>query len=119
MGWELSRLPANPPKGVKADKYEACVTISHKWRALIDPVKGTGSQSSLENRMACRNCGSDNQQRFSGELTASLPDFGDVNVPPVYVCQEALICLNCGFLEMQVPSDTLELLRKKENRAKL
>lgn len=64
--------------------------------------------------MPCKNCGAEDLNKFSAELTANFSDFGDVKVPPVYVCQEALICMICGFLEMQVPAGKLELLRKKK-----
>ena len=64
--------------------------------------------------MPCKNCRSENVQKLSAELTASFPDFGDAKVPPVYICQDAVICMACGFLEMQVPKDKLESL--KENK---
>ena len=64
--------------------------------------------------MPCRNCGSENVQKLSAELTASLPYPKDAKVSPVYICQEALICMACGFLEMRVPKEKLELLRKKK-----
>lgn len=64
--------------------------------------------------MPCKNCGAENLKKFSGELTANFPDFGDIKVAPVYFCQEALICMACGFLEMQVPVDKLDLLRKSK-----
>jgi len=64
--------------------------------------------------MPCKNCGSKNEQKLTGELTASLPDPEDVKVSPMYVCQEVLICMDCGFLEMRVPVDKLEPFRKKK-----
>ena len=64
--------------------------------------------------MSCKNCESENVQKLSGELTASLPDAKDVKVPPVYICQEVLICIDCGFLEMRVPVGKLDLLKKNK-----
>jgi hypothetical protein len=62
--------------------------------------------------MACRACKSENVQKFEGELTASLPDVKAVNVPPVYICQSVLICLDCGFAELMVPTTELHSLKK-------
>ena len=61
--------------------------------------------------MSCKSCGSENAQKLSGELTASLPELKDVKVSPIYICQEVLICMDCGFLQMRVPADKLEVLR--------
>lgn len=61
--------------------------------------------------MTCKACKSENLQTFEGELTASLPDPKGVNVPPVYVCQSVLICLDCGFAELIVPRGELQSLK--------
>jgi hypothetical protein len=62
--------------------------------------------------VACKRCGSICQQEFSGELSASFPDIRDVSLRPVYVCQQVLICLDCGFAELMVPGPELERLRR-------
>jgi hypothetical protein len=62
--------------------------------------------------MPCRACKSENMQKFEGELTASLPDAKKVNVPPVYICQNVLICLDCGFAELMVPTTELHTLKR-------
>ena len=61
--------------------------------------------------MPCKACKSENLQRFEGELTASLPNLKAVNVPPVYVCQSVLVCLECGFAELVIPANELQSLR--------
>ena len=62
--------------------------------------------------MQCKACKSENLQKFEGELTASLPNLKGVNVPPVYVSQSVLVCLDCGFAELIVPVSELHSLRK-------
>ena len=62
--------------------------------------------------MPCKVCKSENLQRLDGELTASLPDPEGVSIPPVYVCQSVLVCLDCGFAELIVPTTELHSLRK-------
>jgi hypothetical protein len=62
--------------------------------------------------MPCRACKSENMQKFEGELTASLPDAKGVNVAPVYICHSVLICLDCGFAELMVPTTELHSLKR-------
>jgi len=64
--------------------------------------------------MPCKSCSSDNVDKFLGELTASSPQIKNVRVPPVYVCQEVLICLDCGFAELRVPATELKSLQKRK-----
>ena len=65
--------------------------------------------------MGCKACNSENLQRMEGELTASLPSLSGLNVPPIYVCQSVLVCLDCGFTELVIPAT--ELLSLKRARA--
>lgn len=65
--------------------------------------------------MACKVCNSENVQKLDGELTVSLPSPKDLKVPPVYVCQSVLVCLDCGFAELAIP--TAELLPFKKAKA--
>jgi hypothetical protein len=62
--------------------------------------------------MTCKACGSKSLQELSGELTASFPDLKRSNVPPIYVCQHVLVCLDCGFAELVIPPPELEILKK-------
>ena len=62
-------------------------------------------------KMACKVCKSENTQRFEGELTASLPDLKGLNVPPTYICQGVLVCLDCGFAELVIPTSELRALK--------
>jgi len=62
--------------------------------------------------MACKVCNSENLQRLDGELTASLPSLKAVKVPPIYVCQNVVVCLDCGFSELVIPTTDLQALKK-------
>jgi hypothetical protein len=62
--------------------------------------------------VACKRCGSMNQQKFDGELVASFSGIENINRPPVYVCQSIYICLVCGHTELMVPPAGLKQLRK-------
>jgi hypothetical protein len=66
----------------------------------------------LEYEMACKACASANLQRLTGELSASFPDVDRVNLAPVYVCQDVVVCLDCGFTELFIPTLELEKLKK-------
>lgn len=62
--------------------------------------------------MACKGCGSANLQRLKGELSASFPDLKRANLPPIYICQEVTVCLECGSAELVVPAPELERLKQ-------
>jgi hypothetical protein len=62
--------------------------------------------------MACKVCGSASLQRLKGELSASFPDLNRANLSPVYVCQEVMVCLDCGFAELVIPAPELERLKQ-------
>ncbi len=62
--------------------------------------------------MACKVCNSENLQKLEGELTASLPDLKGVSVPPIYICQSVLACMDCGFTELVIPAAELLSLKK-------
>jgi len=65
--------------------------------------------------MACKACNSENLQRLDGELTASLPTLKGLKVSPLYVSQSILVCLECGFAELVIP--TSQLLSFKNAKA--
>jgi hypothetical protein len=62
--------------------------------------------------MPCRVCGTDNLQRFDADLTANPASIQGIKDPPVYFCQQLLVCLDCGFTELRVPPAELMLLKK-------
>ena len=63
-------------------------------------------------KMPCKSCASDNLQSLAGELTASLPGLKNLKVSPIYVCQEILVCLDCGFTELRLTAAELQQLKK-------
>lgn len=65
-----------------------------------------------EQAMACKACGAESIQELVGELTASFPDISRSTLPPIYVCQRVVVCLECGFTEMVLPEGELELLKR-------
>ena len=62
--------------------------------------------------MPCIKCASTHQQEFQGELTVAFPGRERLDVPPVYICQKTLVCLDCGYTEIVVPATKLDALRK-------
>jgi hypothetical protein len=60
--------------------------------------------------MPCKKCASAHQQEFQGELTVAFPGKERLDVPPVYICQKLLVCLDCGYTELVVPATELEKL---------
>jgi hypothetical protein len=60
--------------------------------------------------MECRVCKSESIRKFEGELTAS---FADLKFAPVYICQSVLVCMDCGFAELLVPANDLQLLKTR------
>jgi hypothetical protein len=57
-------------------------------------------------------CASENLQELAGELSASFPDLKRSKIPPIYVCQRVIVCLDCGVAEIVIPAAELELLKK-------
>ena len=64
--------------------------------------------------MACKLCGSNNVHKLNGELTASLPNIEEVKVEPFYLCQEFVVCFDCGFADLRIPLAKIESLKKKK-----
>jgi hypothetical protein len=62
--------------------------------------------------MPCDKCGSTHQQAFRGELTVAFPGIERLNLSPIYVCEKTLVCLDCGFTELVIPTTELEKLKK-------
>jgi hypothetical protein len=65
----------------------------------------------LERKMACKKCASITQQEFAGEVSAVFPGIQGLNLPPVYICQNIVVCLDCGFTELVIPGAELDKLR--------
>jgi len=61
----------------------------------------------------CKLCKSDKLRKLEGELTLRLADQKALNVPPVYICQSGLVCLDCGFAGLIIPPGELQSLKKE------
>jgi hypothetical protein len=61
--------------------------------------------------VACRKCGGASQKVFNSELTLSNTDIKSVALAPVYVCNQLLVCLECGFAELTISETDLNNLR--------
>jgi hypothetical protein len=62
--------------------------------------------------VACKGCGSEKQQYFSGELSVAFLTVEKVKQAPVYVVQKILVCLDCGFTGLVLPKMELEHLKE-------
>jgi hypothetical protein len=65
-------------------------------------------------KMPCRVCGADNLRKFDADLTANSTNIQGIKDPPVYFCQQLLVCLDCGFAELRVPPTELMSLKKSK-----
>lgn len=77
-----------------------------------DVLRGVSLGSGFGVKMGCKTCKSENLRKLEGELTASLPELKAVKVAPIYVCQNVLVCLDCGFAELLIPAGQLKLLKE-------
>jgi len=62
--------------------------------------------------MACKSCASEKQQGFSGEMSVAFQPIKKLKQAPVYFIQKILVCLDCGCVDLTVPSAELEQLRE-------
>jgi hypothetical protein len=62
--------------------------------------------------MPCRNCASECQRDLQMELTLLFPFREGFSPSPVCICQKTLVCKDCGYAELVVPTTDLEKLRK-------
>lgn len=67
--------------------------------------------------MPCRACRSDRVRELRGELTASYSSLQEVKVPPIYVSEGVIVCLDCGFAELVIPLAALQVLEKGDAAA--
>jgi hypothetical protein len=67
--------------------------------------------------MPCRACRSDKVRQLRGELTASCSGLEALKVQPIYVAEDVIVCLDCGFAEIVIPLGALEVLQKRDAAA--
>lgn len=67
--------------------------------------------------MGCKLCSSENQSTFSVEASLARTGLDILKSDPVYVAQKAMVCLDCGFLELVISKVALESLKGTSKRA--
>jgi hypothetical protein len=65
--------------------------------------------------MKCALCGSSDRAEFPSEIALHFPGLINWNKPHVFIFPTALVCLDCGFLQCEIPENQLREL--KEGRA--
>jgi hypothetical protein len=65
--------------------------------------------------MRCKSCGSDSTEKFTAEIVIHVDGLKNIDVPPVFVFPELLVCLNCGGAQFVIPEE--EMRRLQEGRA--
>lgn len=61
--------------------------------------------------MACDTRKSENVQEFEVELAASFPGLDESSVSPEHICHSVLVCLDCGFTDLDIPAKELQALK--------
>jgi hypothetical protein len=61
--------------------------------------------------MTCKECYSDKQSVFNGELAIHFPGLKGLNKSIVFVFPKLTVCLRCGFTEFTVPERELQVLK--------
>jgi hypothetical protein len=61
--------------------------------------------------MSCKKCGSSNERSFKSEMTLAFRELENVDQAPLYVSQDISVCLDCGHIELTLPSAKLEQLK--------
>jgi hypothetical protein len=60
--------------------------------------------------MMCKQCKSDGQSRFNGEIAIHFPRLEGLNKHIVWVFPKLVVCLQCGFTVFAVPERELQVL---------
>ena len=60
--------------------------------------------------MSCKQCTSQNQQSFNGELAIHFRGLDGLAKPIVWTFPELLVCMDCGFTDFTVPERELNVL---------
>jgi hypothetical protein len=66
--------------------------------------------------MSCRKCASSNERSFKSEMTVAFRELEHVDQAPVYICQDISVCLDCGHIELSLPPESLEQLKREAMR---
>jgi hypothetical protein len=62
--------------------------------------------------MPCKSCGSENLQKFRGEIAIHVPGLKGIDMPIVWVFPELVVCLDCGNAQFVVQEAELRVLKR-------
>ena len=62
--------------------------------------------------MRCSSCGSENVNKFKGEIAIRSPGLKNLDRPIVWVFPDVIICADCGTAQFAVPEAELRMLEK-------
>jgi hypothetical protein len=62
--------------------------------------------------MNCPSCASSNRAEFPSEIALHFPGLINWGKPHVFIFSKALVCLDCGFLQCEIPENQLRELRE-------
>ena len=60
--------------------------------------------------MSCKQCASEHQQTFNGEVAIHFPGLDGLRKPIVWTFPKLLVCMDCGLTEFAVPERELNVL---------
>jgi hypothetical protein len=60
--------------------------------------------------MACKSCGSENLDKFGGEVALHFRGLENLGKPIIWAFPLVSVCLNCGHAEFAVPENQLSRL---------
>jgi hypothetical protein len=67
--------------------------------------------------MACKSCQSENRETFNAELNIHFPGLRGLDQPVILVFPRLVVCLDCGFTELQMPEREVQLLKQSDSTA--
>jgi hypothetical protein len=91
---------------------EQDVAVMAVTSSLIRLLENSPTIQNLEVMMICKQCASDNQSSFTGEVAVHFPGLKGLDKPIVWVFPKLLVCLHCGLTEFTVPTDETRALRE-------
>jgi len=62
--------------------------------------------------VACKECHSEKQRTFSGEVAIHFPGLEGLDKSIVWVFPKLVVCLHCGFAEFALPQRELQVLEQ-------
>ena len=107
--WVISACRVTEPFAPNFDRYEHDDVLKFLHQSVF---QGGHCCGEVGLKMACKVCKSENTQKFEGEFTASLPDLKALKVPPLYVRRSVLVCMDCGFAELVIPTSELQAVKE-------